>query len=86
MANGRLVRRNFHNFIFTKFSMEDTLESKSAKKNKKRRKKAGAAFEVEEDVSMPVKSSAPPEEPPADPIDDLKRQIEEAKSAKVCEI
>lgn len=65
------------------------LESKSAKKNKKRRagKKAVEAFEVEEDVSLPGKSSAAsPPQPPADPIGDLKRQIEEAKAAKVADM
>lgn len=74
-----------------------SLESKSARKNKKRREKKAAGgtaegFKLEEDVpgvgTTPLSNSVtrteivrPPS--PVDPIADIKRQIEEAKAAKV---
>ena len=74
-------------------------ESKSAKKNKKRKagKKSSSnstPFEIEEDVSAPVATPTPDDSPlsqpppssqppPIDPIAKLRKQIEEAKAAKV---
>lgn len=65
-------------------------ESKAVKKNKKRKsggKKSDSTehFEISEDISAPtaVPTAAEPPSIPIDPITNLKKQIEEAKAAKV---
>lgn len=68
-------------------------ESKSTKKNRKRRsggkKESGEAnvgFSIEEDFGLPTSvevTSSVPSPPIVDPLTDLKRQLTEAKAAKV---
>ena len=68
-------------------------ESKSVKKNRKRRSggkqasgETNVGFSIEEDLGLPTTvgvTSSAPSPPDVDPLTDLKRQLSEAKAAKV---